>query len=315
MNFEFLNKQAFKSYLPKLINLYKICFGNRGLDENTFLWRYLDNPVDELLFLVAKDGDEIIASYSASPCLIVYQGVTYKTAISLNTMTHPNHQGKGLLVTLAKKLYDYMEQNNYLMIWGFPNNLSHRTFVDKLGWKTIYEVPTLTLDINKINYHFEMDSLVIDSSFKEDYQNFEFNQINNVVVKKDKNYLKWRYTDNPDNDYKTFALINNSKVEAYIVVKEYNNLLNIIELNYIDYNYAEYMINNMISYGKKIQKEKITIWTPINTKLHSYLEKIGFYNDYPIRYLGGKILGSNGGFEELLNYNNWFMHAGDNNEY
>ena len=116
MKIEFLDKISLLEYLPKIIDLYNVCF-NRGLDQQSFIWRYIKNPIEDLLFVIATDSDNnVIASYSASPSLMEIDGNTFKTAMSLNTMTHPDYQGKGLFVTLAESLYNHMIENDYKII-------------------------------------------------------------------------------------------------------------------------------------------------------------------------------------------------------
>lgn len=314
MKIEFLNKVTLVENLPKIIKLYKSCFNN-DLDETSFIWRYIKNPIDELLFVVAKEGEKIIASYSASPCLMISNGNTFKTAMSLNTMTHPNYRGKGLFVHLANTLYQYMSDNDYKMIWGFPNNISNRTFNRKLGWKTLYEVPTMKCDLKDKNIVDIDASVVNDPKFKLDYSDLQEKSLNDVFVKKYESYLRWRYSDNPDNRYFQAAIEDDGRVLAYIVYKEHNELINIVDINFIEIKHAEKLIKYVINFAINIKKSSVTIWAPINTDFHILIEKESFYNDYPVRYLGAKLLNVINEQKDVLSYYNWFINAGDNNEY
>src|SRR5690349_10058338 len=74
------------------------------------------------------------AFYGVFPCYLSYQGQTILAAQSGDTMTHKDHQGKGLFVTLAKKTYQLVESLGVKVVFGFPNENSYPGFVRKLNW-------------------------------------------------------------------------------------------------------------------------------------------------------------------------------------
>lgn len=314
MEIEFLTRKSLEENLSGIITLYEECF-NRGLDINSFKWRYLDNPFDEILYVVARDNNQIVASYSASPTYLNYKGKKIKSAISINTMTHPKYQGRGLFVKLAKLLYEHMGKNGYSMIWGFPNNLSNRTFNDRLGWKTIYEIPTMTFMLEDFSPQVVELNITEDIKFGLNYSNFKKNNNQKIHVIKDEKYFKWRYLNNPDNEYTQVVYTPNGIATSYAIYKEYKNIINIVDINYRDANEIKDIINSILNYGFMKGKDSVTIWAPINTELHSILEKMNFYNDYPVRYFGGKVLSESPDSKKMLTYDNWIINAGDNNEY
>jgi len=56
-------------------------------------------------------------------------------AQSADTITHPNHQKKGLFVKLAEMTYQLATELNIHFLYGIPNYLSYPGFVKKLGWE------------------------------------------------------------------------------------------------------------------------------------------------------------------------------------
>lgn len=56
-------------------------------------------------------------------------------AQSGDTMTAPDHRGKGLFIILAKKAYKLAAAHNIRFIFGFPNENSFPGFKNKLNWK------------------------------------------------------------------------------------------------------------------------------------------------------------------------------------
>lgn len=42
--------------------------------------------------------------------------------------------------------------NGYIGVFGFPNGVSNRTFIEKLGWKDIELLPMIRIKTNDIIY-------------------------------------------------------------------------------------------------------------------------------------------------------------------
>ena len=74
-------------------------------------WQYADNPVGTIVGFNAYKGDELAAHYVAMPIYMMIDGNKTLGLLSLNTATHPNHQGKRLFTTLADRTYQYAAEN------------------------------------------------------------------------------------------------------------------------------------------------------------------------------------------------------------
>lgn len=306
MEIKLLYKTDLEENLQNFCDLYHLCFNDK-IDTNIVRQRYLQNPLDDLQMCVAIDNHKIVANYSVSPTLLSKGDYKWKAALSLNTMTHPDYVGQGLFVKLADELNTQLKGEGYEMVYGFPNYISNRTFVAKLQWRNIYEIPTLELVIgNNLEYNVynivECDN--VDS----------FGNINSEIIHIDKNkeYLKWRYIDKPNVKY-YFIGTNNG---GWCVYKYYEKMINIVDIN-IDnsediYDVIGYLSNKCLSEGL----EKITIWSAINTKQHLVFEKLGFRNRYPITYFACLDLGIGQRLNvDLYDYRNWMINMGDDNVY
>ena len=64
-------------------------------------WLYCDNPMGDPVGFDAYAGDELAAHYGAVPVAGTFEGRPAKGLLSLNTATHPTHQGKGLFTRPA----------------------------------------------------------------------------------------------------------------------------------------------------------------------------------------------------------------------
>lgn len=314
MEYKLLNKQEYIKYLPQLQELFKKCF-NRSMDEKYFKWRYIDNTNQDLLVYVALENEKVIANYSVFPCNLCRGDEIKKAALSMTTMTHPDYTGRGIFVKLAENLYNEMIKRGYDVVFGFPNNNSHRTFISKLKWKDIYEIPTMSLltenlEINIIDSEYE---IIKDNEFKLDYSKL-FLEKKYIHIEKNNNYLRWRFSENPINKYINYVLTKDDTVFAHCVVKPYiKGEIDIVYANSIDPSLLKILINNIIVINQEKIK-KVNTWVPIGSDNHILCEKMGFTNITPITYFGAKIL--NDYNEDIIfNFKEWYIQMGDSDVY
>ncbi|MDO5157209.1 MAG: GNAT family N-acetyltransferase [Eubacteriales bacterium] len=309
MEIKFYNRKDLERRINEFCDLSHICFtaqANPGIIRQ----RYIENPYEDLLMCIAEDEGRIVANYSVVPIKICVNGEIHKAALSLNTMTHPQYEGKGLFVRLASSLYDYMDTLGYAMVCGFPNNLSNGIFCAKLGWKDIYEIPTMELRLHDVSnetcrcdVHPDIGNwqrVGVDESESE-----------GVTIFKENKYLIWRYRNHKTNKY----VLSNFDERCWAIHHVYGTEMNITEMHYGDnVQMLKKMVDYYISLAVEQGCEKLTTWAGINTPLHSTLERKGFINRAPVRYFGGRILAYQGDID-LLDYDNWTVYMGDDNVY
>lgn len=304
MEIRLLSKNEFCTFRTSFCELYRQCF-NDYIDESIITHRFLENPYDEFFMCVAIDNGHIVANYTVSPTRIIRKGILLKAALSLNTMTHPHYMGKGLFVTLASRLYDYLAMDDFSIVLGFPNYISNRTFVSKLGWRDIYEIPTLELNIKDV-----LNGKPIESTVKEvnsfDFFNDVVNTEGEFKVYKDKAFLNWRYLHIPKKCYRIVMTDNGS----WAVFKFYQNIINVVELHADKTEDIKDIVNFLLKIGIENGYEKISVWSKINTSKHLCLEKLGFRNKYPITYLAAKVLNPSC-CDGIWEFQNWDVNMGD----
>lgn len=86
-------------------------------------------------FLAYDAAGKPVAFYGVIPCFIQCGGRIVLAAQSADTMTHPLHRNKGLFMKLARLTFDLCSEVGIKVVFGFPNQNSHRGLV-KLGWVT-----------------------------------------------------------------------------------------------------------------------------------------------------------------------------------
>jgi len=312
LELKILNKEEFFHYIPSMNNLFESAF-NKKIHPNFFEWRYLQNPNADLLVAVAILNDEIIANYSASPVLLTWKGDIFKTALSMTTMTHPEHNGKGLFTQLANMLYKEMEKKGFSTMWGFPNSNSHGVFIKKLDWKDIYEIPTLSLSVAGLSEICLTNSYTIqvDDNFELSIK-FDANNSDKIIVKKNEEYYKWRYLNHPFNEYKNLVLINHGVVSGKLIYKIYNNSIDIVELQCNEDKEKGYMIDYLINNSINNRYDYIYCWENLFENSHTVLERKGFVNSLPVTYFGSREIITS---SLTTNYKDWLIQMGDSDVY
>ncbi len=311
------DKDLFRLKLDDFCSLFTRAF-KRDASRSFFEWRYIDNPFDEVLAAFEMDDGRLVGNYSAFPCILSYNHTDCQSALSMTTMTDPRYFGKGIFPKLAHELYGHMADSGYRTIWGFPNANSHPGFKKKLRWIDIYEIPTMSLDVNtfsntnKINESAKPsydDSFSLDYSFTQRYEDL-------IFVKKNSRYLQWRYLDNPLHNYKNIVVKTGNKVSSYCVFKIYNEKsIDIVDFQPINRAEAFDLLSSIFFIALDNDLERLNTWAPIHFFTREIFEKTGFRNREPITFFGARDFQTSGVHLPIENYFRWYIQMGDSDVY
>jgi GNAT superfamily N-acetyltransferase len=106
-------------------------------------WLYRDNPWGQAVGCNAYAGAELAAHYATIPIEATLEGARAKGLLSLNTATHPTHQGKGLFTRLAEETYARARELGYEFVVGVANANSTPGFTRKLGFQLVTPLDVL----------------------------------------------------------------------------------------------------------------------------------------------------------------------------
>lgn len=129
----------------RLGDLFAACFGT-VLGPEYFDWKYDLNPAGEAIGFVADAGDRLAASYGVIPepwrvgaeDTTVYQ--------SMDSMTHPDFQRRGLFVRLANETYDEVRRRTGdCVLVGIPGPNSYPALTGKLAWTEAHRFEPLVV--------------------------------------------------------------------------------------------------------------------------------------------------------------------------
>lgn len=118
--------------------LFAACFPpSKKFEPDALRWLYVDNPDGCAVGFDAYEGEVLAAHYVCIPARAIVNGLARKVLLSLNTATHPAHQGKGLFTKLAEMTYTAGVEQGFSAIYGVANANSTPGFVRKLGFQLV----------------------------------------------------------------------------------------------------------------------------------------------------------------------------------
>ncbi|WP_195428475.1 GNAT family N-acetyltransferase [Clostridium sp. D46t1_190503_E9] len=312
MKLEFVDKEDFSKIVDELKDLNKVCL-NKDISRDYFLWRYLNNPIDDFILCIARENNKMIASYLVLPINLVVDDEIIKSGISMPILVRPDFRNNGLSCELAIKVYEKLKERDYKLLLGFPNEICHYNLVKKFGFEDIYEIPTLKLEIkDKDIYHInrcDIQKVYIDNEYNFNYSLVLKNDSNKIKIYKDANYLRWLFRENPMEKYNNYVVSKNKLVLASIVFKKGKNKIEILELNSIDKEYTKILLCKLFRDSIEEAIENIEICCSIYNKDHRVLEELGFKNDKPITYFTVKRI--NYLDNKIDDFKNWFIQMSD----
>ncbi len=297
----------------QILELFQLCFG-KPLSESYWKWRFADHPENKMMIMLMWDGDRLAGHYAVSPVRMIVHQEEVLTALSMTTMTHPEYAGKGIFTELAESLYAEQKQiNNLAAVWGFPNNNSHYGFIKNVQWKNLEQIPVFSIDSNLIRENEA--SVIVKEKFTQKHFKKPTTSPFEVGIKRDADYLNWRYTQNPSNTYVLFEE-EIDRETFYVVAKKFRSFSDPSkhEIDLVEWELpADIQVQqNFLSAIKKHfggdDMHRMNMWMPLNDTRHIQLEKLGFRNLAPVTYSGIRLL--NPEFSSMLIPGNWHYKLG-----
>lgn len=236
-----------------IMRLYQLVFGEEMSDDQ-WRWRYLKNPTGLVTIILAKAGAQIVGQYALLPVRMKVGADTRVVALSLDTMVHPDYRGQGVFVELARRLYKDVALQGTPLVYGFPNEASHRGFVTGLGWVDLCDrVPLFVrplsaegilkgtvanrflLAVGGRSGQMGMSLLlparrieVPDGCAIRPVTSFDdradelwrrASSAFGISLVRDQRYLNWRYVEKPGDSYTILILERAGDVLGYVVLK------------------------------------------------------------------------------------------------
>lgn len=286
---------AFRKYEPgdevAILELFRQSYG-RPMKLEYWQWRFLDNPFGGPMIELAWDGATLAAHYAVSPVVMDVDGQPLLTALSGTTMTHPEHRGQGLFPKLAETLYDRLRRSGCFMVWGFPNDQSHRGIVRDLRWQDVYEIPMLRLEVRDVRAQVSdniSEFVGFDPAFDDLWPKARFRS--RIAVRHDRRFLSWRLHAGSGNSYRCVGCRVKGEWLGYAAYKVYGEEMDLVDLLIAHGTNADAeLLAALLAVCAREGLKAINSWVPVGDPTHALFEKNGFRNWIPVTYFGARRL-------------------------
>ena len=303
-----------------IIDLFYLTFRKPLLLEE-WNWRYRNNPLGDLFIYLMWDGTKLVGHYAVSPVRMKLGSTIVKTALSLDTMTHPDYVGRGIFTSLAEATYHELVRRDYAAVWGFPNTSSHYGFRKNLAWKDLSLIPMLVLKLDQCRMPDQNTASIIDvEQFDSRFDQLELEIASTLPcsVIRDARFLNWRFKANPSHQYKIIAFENAHQILAYAVMKLYKSpeslFVDLVDLLATP-STISVILSAVIQYARSQKAFGINTWMNVNHPFYLDLEKSGFEPATPVTYWGVRSLRESTPDSRLYDYRSWYLTMGDSDVY
>lgn len=300
----------------EIMNLFKKSF-NRDMHYTEWKWNYDDNICNDKFIKIMWDDDILAGHYAVLPSKMNIYDKTYTSGLSMTTMTSPEYKKQGIFVKLANALYEE-NYNKLPVIYGFPNNNSLHGFIKHLGWNHILDIEMYSC------YTFKSELKSLDKNIKstemlDDRVNVLFDKFSKVfkeykiMIKRDKEYLHWRYDLNPYNKYYYLVYEKDKEYLGYCIYKIFEDgdkkVCDLVDIIAVNNGIYEKLLKSLIDLMACNKIRKINSWF-INKDKLDIGKNLGFNRTNLITHLGFKL---NCDFIKLddMDVDKWYITMGD----
>jgi GNAT superfamily N-acetyltransferase len=233
-----------------IVKLTKLAFG--WGDPKKWNWRYKENPAGMGKILVADDGVEIVGHGALVPVKMKIGTEIVVAYVSADSVTHPGYRRQGIFEALDSEKRAEAERDGNYIAYRFPNKFAYPGAI-KVGWFEVCRLKTFVKPLNLENALKNYFSNRFLQKFFAGIGNFIVhilyrtkkppkvgglivrrissfdNRINNlwrkvsndhdIMVERSKDYLNWKYSEMPDNDFVIYGAEKEEQICGYIILK------------------------------------------------------------------------------------------------
>ena len=190
-----------------------------------FDWKYARNPHGEMVGFEALDGSTPVAFYCVIPQVYSVDGGQVGVFQSVDTMTDPAYQGRGLFVQLATLTYNEISRiDPGCTLVGIAGETSLPGFVRRLGWRHIHDIRLLfaerrLVSLRQLASRRRKIEAAPASEVAElgEYLDHRRQITAQIGLHLSPEFLDWRVLSHPEIDYRLAVLRDRDGVQGFCV--------------------------------------------------------------------------------------------------
>ncbi len=205
-------------YLFSLTKLIDASFSVENKDKVGLVqWKYFDEYLNDnsITYIALDQTNNVVSHYTNVPVSISFGDNIYRSMICTDMCTSPGFRGKGLISKLSAKVYREVIANKYDFSLGFSNDEGIK--IDKYAKGYGYSI------VGKFVRYFKIVTYRTNAQYKllkiSNFNRDFYPQASKFFkVKKDYEYLNWRYVSKPNSEYEIYGILENDSNIGYIVL-------------------------------------------------------------------------------------------------
>lgn len=307
-------REATTSDIPEIITVLRASIGETKLPKTGEIWKYkhFDNPFGASIVLLALVSGRIIGVRAFMKWEWNLNGTQFSALRAVDTGILPEHQGKGVFKALNSAGLELSKDRGDHFIFNTPNSKSLPANL-KMGWKRIDKLKIVFIpgnfrnrNIKKENFQYKksIDLSALDLQELLCGYNSLQSQKGKIFTPKSSAYLRWRYEQNPLQEYEIIA-DRDFYLAAYL--KSHKRFVELRITEHIYYNQVGLdKIKTAISEMNKIfRAELISFTSGLNLSSFQFSAKLG-----PVMVYRNLNLDA-GPKKKISNLINWSYTLGD----
>jgi len=234
------------NYRNEVLQLMELVQGHPTTPQH-FIWWFEYNPTGDFNIYLAIYNGQIIGVSCHSAFRMLHDGQEHIISFPLNVLTHPDYRGQGIFSKLQMANEKHAKRIGCPFMLSFPNAVSTPIFLNKFGWDSI-RTPVLYLrPLKSENIVRNIDFIswaapfarVLNPIFERNVQIAKFGLSTEKVVEfgqwadnifeeniallkscivRRKEYLNWRFLQDPAKKYTVYVVKNRDEIIGYYVL-------------------------------------------------------------------------------------------------
>jgi len=314
--------------IEEILELFCVSDPRHIRNKLYYKWRNLKSPFGQAHSFIMKLDNRIIAHYSVLPLDFRYNNRIIKVGFGQQAVVHPKFRNLKHIYNLMNAIYDYLMENSEIgFLIAFPNENFYLVKEKVLGWKRIFRSTAKVYKIDDILS--KLSNVIIKGRIRKIDKLESLNLRSRGVANKNaisfgvnKDYIKWRYFDNPENFYIIFGYESvENTFDGVIFIKPYfdvntNELIgHLLGLEAVEYPVELALIHSALKYLKEVLGiSKVVQWDFGISPIVRFLSEYDYIEErYYVNFLGKNLTLDEDTYEDFLNVEKWCldMHISD----
>jgi GNAT superfamily N-acetyltransferase len=298
--------------IKDIIELLKLSLGESKLKKSKTVWnfKHLENPFGASPVLLAEEDYKLIGVRAFMQWRWQLKDVIWTSYRAVDTATHPDFQGKGIFKTLTLKALTHVKSIGECFVFNTPNDQSRPGYL-KMGWHEVDKIkvaltPTF-FNIFSLFSNKKIEKKNMSTAELENLciiHNTHLAQKNKLFTPKSTQYLKWRYENNPLQDYFVVSTIG-FYTAMYVKKHRFFNELRVVEtIGDFEIDNQKFIRHVIVNYALKNRCWFISM-------ANKNLFRFRLYGKFGPKLTVIPLTKSNKFTEKVLGIENWHYTLGD----